>query len=261
MILAQKNIFVFYDAIGNRQWDFTENRYNSIVVLPTLTIPQIQLIMDTDTYANLDVCDPDGTFLFEAVDPTMVTETGYKRMKYAGGSATGLTEGYYCLKVTTNLGTYISDVFEWRDDVSLDDLIKIEATSSNFSLGVNKDYVIDMTSFTFSCYLKLFDYLGLITETEELAREANGVIFPYYTGTATSESWIINGNKHIYKFLSSLRLLQQNGVVTITWRGEARTAMDIMVEINRDHGYFDLVDIEIKIKPSNEVVTVINKTV
>ena len=261
MILAQKNIFEFYTGLDDRQWDTTENKYNAIVVLPRYTVPSIQLFVDVATAATLDLCNSEGEVL-DSIDSMVVeAETGYVRLKYISDQYDGdADEGYFCLKITTSEEVFYSDVFEWRTDVTLSGLIKITASSSNFSLGIDKEYLYDTTNFTFECYLKVFDYPGLSTETEELARDANGVLFPYYTGTAISESWIINGNKHIYRFLSILRLLQQNGVVTILWEGTTRTANDIMDEISVDHGYYDLVDIELKIKASGDVVTVINKT-
>ena len=67
----------------------------------------------------------------------------------------------------------------------------------------------------------------------------------------------LSGNKYIFLFLLGLRILAQNGAVTVTWEQVDYTANDIRVEKGTEYVKGDNFDISIKIKPSNSIMTVV----
>jgi hypothetical protein len=262
-ILAQYNILKFYTDRLYAQWERTENREIPIVFLATNNIPAFQIIVSAATTATFQILDVDGNEKLAAPSSVTVTDlTTYKRLKYNGGTLSGaavLVAGYYQIKVTNGAETYYSDYFAWTTSTNLAKLLKVEATTANFALGRKSDWVFDTTSITYLCYLNVTEYMGITPAQEEEANENNGVVVPYYTSLSKSRAWVIDGNEHIYEYLLGLRVLQMNGVVKVTWLGVEYTANDIVVEMDENHGNFDLVDVRLEIRPYNDVMTVINE--
>lgn len=257
MILAQYNILKAYEVKASRHWDNTANQTGAIVLLATNVVPPIQLAVSAGTTATIQLYTSLDVAVGSPISMVVTDMTTHVRLNYLGETLTGgevQVAGYYYMKVTNGADTYYFDVFEWRDDLT--GLFKVAATSSNINVG---GYVFDLTNFTYLCYLGA-EYRITEQEDEEYSTEDNGTISPYYTGTSRSRIWVVDGCEYIYEFLLGLRLLDVNGSVTITWNYIDYSADDILVEIDNDHGGADLLDIEVRIKPSNEIMKVINST-
>ena len=261
-ILAQYGILKYYSTKSNRQWDTTHNKYIPIVFLDMGDYSPFQLIMESGTNAEMRIynANTEEEVTTSAISLVVSDKDTYVRVHSNGGNLAyiSLSDDYFYAVITGDSGTCYSDVFGWMNDVDVNDLIKVSASSSNIAMGRKSEYVLDISSSTFTCYFNVNEYLGIIPETEEDANENNGVVIPYYVGTAKSRAWIIDGNEYIYEFLLSLRILNVNGEVTITYRGVVYLAEDIIAEKEEEYGDSDIIDINLSIKANGDIMTVIN---
>lgn len=266
MILAQRNIVKFYATKSNRNWDNSDNKQQHIVFLPVnndgeVLVPDIELIVSTAVASpSISICFNKNDVVAETATMDVEAATGYSRLIHLGGYSETFTiiEDYFYLKIVNGIYTYYSDVFAATADTG--NLLKISATSSNISLGRRNDYVLNLTGFTFLCYLNVWQVNQPIYLEEEYANERDGVVTPYYCGQSKQLNWVISGTEYILDFLKLLRILSINGSVSITWKGESITASEIEAEIEESYNDATLLDISLKVIPYSDVVAVINET-
>jgi hypothetical protein len=247
MILGQINIFGFNSNILARVDNDNVGVKNALVTLETDHLPAIELIVDDSTTATIQLLDEDDANIGSPVSMTVVDVTTYKRLIYLGTTLSGNSNGIYSLKITNGANTYYSDQFNWCD--SVDDLLKITATSSNIKIGGT--YEVDLTNFTFECYLSA-TYLGIDSETEEEASTKIGVANVLYANTSIIRPFSIRGNENTFKFLSVIsRVIGSNGIVTVYHGYKTFTAKDILVE--KTDNFIDSMVLNFKFTDINEV--------
>ena len=269
MILTQFNILKAYDMAGytlaefktnsSRQWDHTDNPDIPILFVTTKA-PAMELITDDGSVATIYTVDANTDVDVESFAMTVETETSYYRIIYLGGVLDPAhVDGNYYYRIEQGSDTYITDVFARTTSASnINKLLKIVVESSDVERGKKTRYTLNLTDFVFEGYFNVSEYKGVAPEKEEHAEEDDGVIDPYYTSGSVARKWIIDGNQYIWEFLLGVRILQMNGSVELTYKGVVYDASDFMAEIAESHGGANLIDIEISIKPDNEVMRVVN---
>ena len=120
------------------------------------------------------------------------------------------------------------------------------------------NYIINLTGFTFECYLNA-DYLGLSPEFTEEASEKYGATHQLYGAFIPKHEFNIYGNEAIQRFLIGLRVLECNGTVSVTYEDKTFTANDITAEISED-GFPGLAFmLKLSFVDHNEIVSVYNE--
>lgn len=265
MIKAQYNIVGFYTSKAARQWDrFKGEGHNEElfrVFLPTNKIPAVQVIVDSASTATIQLFNTDDTAISSVLNMTVEAGTGYKRLIYAGTTLTGKTDGDYYLKIVNTIGvgnteTYYSDVFGWTSDSDdLNDLLKISAVSSDFRAW--KNYNFNMTGITHECYVNA-EYLGLTPEFEDEIVKRDGANNIVYGTLTLTRTWEVYACEYIYKFLLGLRILESNGTVTVTWKGNSYTANDILAEKGDEYN-IEAFLVKFSFVDNNEILNVNNE--
>lgn len=265
MILAQYNILGFYEAKAARQWDrmvAAGADYETYrVFLDTNNLPAVQLIVKDSLGATLQLVDINDQDVGSPIN--MTVEDGghptadYKKLIFTGDELEEMSDGDYYLKIVNGEETYYSDVFGWTSNPDLlGELIKVSAVSSNVKLGRN--YIINLTDFTFECYLNA-DYLGLQPEFEEEVTQRDGINRVLYGSLVPTHEFNVYGCEYIFRFLLGLRVLETNGAITITFNSVSYTANDIMAEKSEDH-FNELMQIKLSFVDEAEVLNALNET-
>ena len=125
-------------------------------------------------------------------------------------------------------------------------------------LELNKAYTFNMTGLTFLAYFNVWEKPHPFFEEDEEAEDTDGIVSPYYWSAAKVLSWVIDGTEPIFDFLGRLRGMLGNGTISIIWHEDTYTVNDIEASVDESFNDGDLLNILIKIKPSSEVMTVIN---
>ncbi|WP_159522873.1 hypothetical protein [Sunxiuqinia indica] len=236
-ILAQYNVLGVYASKEARLWESLKVNGNPElfrIFLETNTIPAIQLIVDNASTASVQLLDANDNPLGSPLSMTILSETGYKKVIYAGTTLSGYDDGDYSLKITIDAVVYYTDVFGWTsNEYYLDDLLKITAVSSNIRLS--NYYDMDLTGFTFECYINS-EYLGLQPEVDEEIATRGGVTKVLYGNLVPLHEFEVYAAEYIYRFLLGLRVLESNGTVTVTWKSVSYTANDIMTDVTENNG-------------------------
>lgn len=264
MILGQYNILGFYTTKEARVWNrllADGGNYELFrIFLETNKLPAIQLIVDSgDEHVYLYLLDSTDSVVGSYVEMTVEENTQigitYDRLIYAGSTLSGNTDGDYSLKIVNGANTYYSDVFGWTSDSDyLDDMVKISATSSDIRIG--KYYKANLDAFTFECYINA-EYNGIEPEVEETVQVKYGVSNPVYSNLVETREFDVYGTEYILRFLLGLRILETNGVVTITWKSVDYVANDIMSEKTEDHSP-DIMQIKLSFIVVNEILGTLN---
>lgn len=272
-ILAQNNPLRFYANKLSRQWENTENKKGFIVTYPmyldgsTLMckVPKFSLIINstgTGAVTNMvtTIYDCDGVEVFTSSSYSSSNKGTYTQVTFTGDNFQNDDVGYYEIKVvitSTDNGveTFYSDFFEWNDE--LDNMLKITTDSSKIILGRNPKYEYEMLYTPHEFYLGVLP-LTSNTYLKEDAKEKMAVTDINYGSSALLRAFNIKANEPIFMFLRMLRILSCNGLVTLTYRFIEHKAIDIIAEIESDHGNSDLINVKIEFKVDSEIVSVYN---
>jgi hypothetical protein len=175
---------------------------------------------------------------------------------YLGSTLAGNDDGDYSLKIVNGANTYYSDVFGWTSNADyLNDMVKISATSSDIRLG--KLYKASLSSsFVFECYINA-EYNGIQPAVEETVQVKYGISNTVYSNLVETREFDVYGCEYILRFLLGLRMLETNGVITITWKSVDYVANDIMAEKTDDHSP-DTMQIKLSFIVENEIIGTLN---
>lgn len=266
MILAQFGTLKFHSQKSNRTWDNSGNKEQHILFSHInqndyVLIPSVQLIVE-EAFGTpeLKVYSNKYDTLLGTFTMTKELDSGYDRLIFKGEYSDQFISGedYLYMTVTNGVYTYYSDVFAITSDTSK--LLRIDASSSDFAMGARADYRFNMDEFNYVGYFNVWERKQPLFEEEEFANEDDGLTVPYYLGSSKQLSWVISGNEYILDFLARLRVLMVNGVVTFTWKNELYRVAEAETEIDESYNDGELLDIEVKIKPYSDVMSVINQS-
>jgi len=259
-MIISYGILGFYDSLEKRHWNkalkYVGNRDVFRIFLETNKIPAVQILVTTATNAHIQVFDINDNPIGVPISMTNNDMTTYKQLIFLGQTLAGNDDGDYYLTIQTTEAVYYSDVFGWITDIDqIDELIKINAVSSNIRLG--RDYFLNLDSFEFECYVNA-DYLGIIPEITENVPKKDGLIQVLYGNLQMRREFEIFGTEYIHKFLLGLRILSSNGVVTITYKQIDYDAQDIIIEKLDEH-YPETMQLKLSFVIINEIMSVYNE--
>jgi hypothetical protein len=238
MLIGYNSIRYFEDKALQR-WENADNKY-LYVWFKTNKIPPFVLISDTvETSATVQIFDANTDVSVGAAQAVTITTNGSnKQLKFDGFDLTGMDEGCYYSKIVTNgaAETYYSEVFAWTEDSAANlkenGLLKLTVTSSNITLGGT--YEIDLTNITYECFFEVQDPDETPDTKEKGVEKPQGDV-PIFNTRVLKLKFQFVGNYDLLEFLSGLRELSTNGTVIFTYKGLARTALDIIFELEETH--------------------------
>lgn len=250
------NTLGWYKTKANRQYDNTGNE-RILHHFETNKIPSFQLIIDaTITTASYELFDSEDTLISNG-SVTVENDTNnagvaYSRLIFLGTTLTSKDDGFYYIKITYDTSNYIfSDVFCWLTDVS--EYLKIEAVSSNFSIG---GFTVNTTGFTYLVYLQANDSI-LEYEIDEEGIEKTFGDIPLYNTRRKMNQFEITGYRVTLDFLSGLRVLWANGTVTLTFKGDEFEIYDMEnPESGENYSYSDIIVMTLKFKRKDFIQTI-----
>jgi hypothetical protein len=234
----------WYSTKANRQYDNTGNE-NILHHFVTDAIPDFQVVIaDTITTATYYLYDIDDvqikTGSCTVSNETNNEGTAYSIIKLTGATTTSEDDGKYSLKVTYDGTDMFSDVFCWRTTVT--DYLKISAAVDGIAIG---GFPLD--SFTYAVYLDTI----LPDEEFELKVVGDEKTYGDIPASASSnivKTFVVTGYNKTLNFIARLAVLEINGTVTVTWKGDAVEVYDIQhTEKQEDFGN-DIYIINLKFK-------------
>lgn len=249
------NTIGWYTTKGNRQYD---NSGEPLILhhYETGKVPSFQLIIDSEiTTASAilyDYCDNEITTITPTIE-TDETDGGqaYSKIIFKGETLSSQEEGYCYIILTCDAINYYSDVWAWDDN--MDEFLKITATSSNFAIG---GFENNMDGFTYEVYLEANESNLEYDIDEEGVDKTYGTVALYNARRKESE-FEITGYKTTLDFLAGLRILQTNGAVALTWKGDEFEIYDIEnPDTETNYTYCDILIITIKFKRKDYLQTV-----
>jgi hypothetical protein len=129
-----------------------------------------------------------------------------------------------------------SEVFAWTEDSTANlkenGLLKLTVTSSNITLGGT--YEIDLTNITYECFFEVQDPDETPDTKEKGVEKPQGDV-PIFNTRVLKLKFQFVGNYDLLEFLSGLVELSTIGTVIFTYKGLARTALDIIFELEETH--------------------------
>jgi len=219
------NTLGYYETKANRQYDNTGN-IKILHHFETNNTPSFQIIVDsTVIVAYYDIYDIDDVWIYTGTvtveNDTNNAGTEFSRLISTGDALSGKDDGFYYIEISYDSNTLYSDVFCWETDVS--EYLKIEATTSNMSIG---GFENNMTDFTYLVYLEGTNF------TEEYEVEEEGVERTYgnesyFNSRNHVVEYEITGYRKTLGFLSGIRTVGINGTVTVTFDSESYEIYDI----------------------------------
>jgi len=242
------NTLGFFENIENQRFNNSDIQ-DICVIFETGKIPAFICLTDTASNASVQVFNKcTGESVGEAQNVVITATNDKKQLTYIGGTIGDTDEGYYYLKLIVDTTIYYSEVFKWQQDVS--DLLKITATSAN--LTINNEYEIDLTDFTYECYL--------LVEKNEIKKDINesGIEkpygnIPYFNTFNLIGSYETLGTIDIYIFLSFLRILETNGIIYFSFEGRTKEVHDIVTKKEDNSNADETIVISVEYREKNYI--------
>ena len=235
-MLIGNNTLMFFEDKTLQRWTTADNKniypYFGINIMPAFV-----LISDTaETTATVQVFNATTDVAYGLPQDVAVSTNNTKKMLYfAGITLAAGVAGCYYLKIVTGatVETYYSEVFSWTTDSAANlkelGMLKITATSSNYTLA--NLYNMTLTGIIYECFIEV-QPPTLEAVTDEEGNEKPQGNIPTFNTLAFEHKYDVFGTEGIYRFLSWLRQLETNGTVTFTYKGVAKSAYDIICELD-----------------------------
>ena len=218
----------WYSAKANRQYVNTDNQ-DVLHHFVTDTVPAFQIVINAAvsvaTYILYDLDDSSiKAGSCTVVSTTNAAGTAYSKIKLSGVTTSGKSDGKYYFKVTYDAVEIFSDVFCWKTTVT--SFLKISAVMASAALSIG---TFPLDAFTHTVYLSavlpLDEFELKVTGSEKTYGD-----IPAFASSNIAKTFKISGTRNTLNFLSRLAVVETNGTVTITWKGDDIEIYDIQVE-------------------------------
>ena len=215
----------WYSAKANRQYVNTDNP-DVLHHFVTDSLPAFQIVINqavtTATYILYDLDDNSiKAGSCTVVSTTNAAGTAYSKIKLTGVTTSGEDDAKYYFKVTYDAVEIFSDVFCWQTTVT--PFLKISAVMTSAALAIG---TFPLDAFTHTVYLSAVLPLDGF-ELKVIGSEKTYGDIPAFASSNIVKTFEIGGNKNTLNFLTRLAVVEVNGTITITWKGDEIEIYDI----------------------------------